>query len=497
MISQPVHTVAQSQQLERLIIREFGISSYDLMCRAGYSAFVRFQQRWPQCTQIAILCGNGNNGGDGYVFAAAALRAKLKVCVYRQSAPKTEQACKAFDHYVAHGGEVSGLADFAVTDPNEVIIDGLFGIGLTRQIEGQLKRAIESINKSENCVLSLDVPSGVNADTGLEMGCAVKADLTVTFISVKAGLLLPQGKHNCGDVVLETLETPDKAYQSVDKAASVVNPGELTSFAPRRRLDAHKGSAGRVLIVGGNATMEGAALMAAHSAYRSGAGLVSAAMPTKEASMFVQNTPEIRVFDGTNIDLVQTLISQCDVVGVGPGLGQDAWAQEILQVVLNSSARIVVDADALNLLAKSPVKSDKWVLTPHPGEAARLLGCSTKQVQNDRFTAAGEIVQRYGGVCILKGAATLIADSTGVWICTAGNPGMATGGMGDVLTGVVCALWAQGLNPRQAARTAVWLHASAADQCAADLGALGMMATDLLPFIRKNLNILIDGKTIE
>ena len=443
------------------------------------------------------MCGSGNNAGDGYVFGAVALDSNVSVRLYRKSPPKTDESCKACDQYLERGGELLDLSDFDSCEPNDVIIDALFGIGLTRDIQGQYEQVVRIVNESENSVLSLDIPSGINADTGAVMGCAIKADLTVAFISAKMGLVMPQGRQNAGCLALETLNVPDEAYDKVEQAATVLDPQELKSFISPRKPDAHKGSVGRVLIVGGNATMEGAAFMAAHSAYRSGAGLVSVAMPANQGAKLITSAPEIRVFDGSDAQFTETLMNDCDVLGIGPGLGQDTWAQKIWQTALSGSARIVADADALNLLAKAPALRDDWVLTPHPGEAARLLNCSVKQVQSDRLEAARTIARRFGAVTVLKGAATLISNGKKTWICTSGNPGMATGGMGDVLTGIVCALWAQGLNALEAACTAVWLHAAAGDECAAQSGPVGMMATDLLPGVRRNLNRLMSETVLE
>ena len=497
MVPQQIHTSSQSKSLDRIVIRKFGLSGYELMRRAGEGAFGIFHHNWPQYQTIALLCGSGNNGGDGYVFAAAAVRSGIKVHVYRTSAPKSAESKRALDEYCAHGGEfnaVSGGIDF---DQYDAFVDALFGIGLSRDIDGQLGEIIESVNMSGKPVMSLDIPSGLCSDTGSVRGCAVRSDITVTFISVKLGLLIGHAKDYVGALELDTLGIPPAAYDLVEAAATRVNEQELAGVVPQRKADAHKGSAGRVLIVGGNLTMQGAAMMAGRAAYRTGAGLVSIAMQTDSTAIFASSAPEIRVFDLNHAEQLLHLFNDADVVGIGPGLGQGELASELWDTAKENFPRLVVDADALNLLAKQPVKRQNWILTPHPGEAGRLLGVTTEEVQSNRFAAANEIVDQFGGVCVLKGAGTLIASASGIWLCDRGNPGMATGGMGDILTGTICALWAQGMTAEQVARTGVWLHASAGDDCSAECGEIGMIATDLLPGIRTNLNRLINRATSE
>ncbi len=484
-----VYTCAQSEAIDRYAIHECGICSYDLMSRAGEGAWRKFQRNWPQARSPAIVCGPGNNGGDGYVLASHALQAGLVPRVYALGEPKTADASRGCAEYVRQGGIRNEFSDCASLRECDSVVDAIFGIGLSRPPQGPLREAIRAIRQSGLPVLALDVPSGLDADTGIELGIAVRADITVTFITRKIGLYTGHGSHFSGRIELDRLEVPQGALAHIDAAGSIVSESEIGPLLPKRVAHAHKGNAGRVAIIGGNATMEGAAIMAARASFRTGAGLVSMIMPSDKFAG-AQACPEVRVIPASDPVLVTESASAANAIGIGPGMGTDAWARGVWELMRTVEIPLVVDADALNLLARSPLSRPDWILTPHPAEAARLLGVKTSAVQSDRCAAAKEIVHRYGGVCVLKGAGTLIATADDLWVCDRGNSGMATGGMGDVLTGVICALRSQGMAAAAAARTGVWIHACAGDDCASEFGPIGMMSTDLLPFIRTRVNRL-------
>ncbi len=493
MSPRPIHTCQQSKDLDRLVIEEFGIPGFELMTRAGCGAFDILRRHWPKCRKIAVICGRGNNGGDGYILAAAAVQSGMQTLVYQTGQPNSTDANRARDSYIQLGGSERELGNDLDLSDCDLVVDALFGSGLTRDIEGSLRQIMERIRSSGKPVLALDIPSGLDGDTGAVRGIALKADVTTTFISTKLGLVSGEGKDYRGILELDTLNIPRAAYRKVPEAAAMIDFDSLAAHKLKRKADAHKGSAGRVLVIGGNETMEGAALMAGRAAYRAGAGLVSIASVAGCAELICASVPEIRGFPVENVEAIEPMLQECDVAGVGPGLGQDDWAVAMWNAARQSSVRLVVDADALNLLAGQPHRRSDWILTPHPGEAGRLLGISAREVQSDRIGAAHRIVDQYGGICVLKGAGTIIAGGERTWLCDQGNPGMATGGMGDVLTGVICAIWAQGLSAEEAASLGVWLHASAGDDSAAESGAIGMMATDLLPGIRTNLSRAMDG----
>lgn len=463
------------------------------MTRAGQGAFRMLQNHWPHCRSIAVLCGRGNNGGDGYILAAAAKRAKLNTRVFQTGEPGTPDSQKACDEYRKLGGTIEDVGNEMDVAGCDVVVDALLGIGITRDVGVELIKVIEKVESSGKPVLALDIPSGIDGDSGAVRGAALHADVTATFISTKMGLVAGEGKDYTGVLELDTLDVPREAYREVSEIARIIDPDSLPGSKLKRKSDAHKGSAGHVLIVGGNKTMQGAALMAGQAAARAGAGLVSIASIAARAESFASGVPEIRNFGIESAASLTQLLANCTVAGIGPGLGQDDWAQEVWNEARGQGVPLVVDADALNLLSADPFQRREWILTPHPGEAGRLLDLSTRKIQMDRVGAAERIAERYGGICVLKGAGTIVAGGERTWICDRGNPGMATGGMGDVLTGVICALWAQGLNAEEAACLGVWLHASAGDDCAKEAGAVGMMATDLVPGIRENLNRVIDS----
>ncbi|MDX1606984.1 MAG: NAD(P)H-hydrate dehydratase, partial [Candidatus Competibacterales bacterium] len=320
------------------------------------------------------------------------------------------------------------------------------------------------------------------------LGVAVRAALTISFIGLKRGLFTGQGPAQCGPVRFDDLGVPHTVHGALEPDArryTGADRGRL--LAPRPRT-AHKGHFGHVLVIGGAAGFAGAARMAAEAAARTGAGLVSCAVGPGQAGLISAARPEIMAREVADAEALKPLLERATVLAVGPGLGTGDWSRSLLQAALDAGRPLVLDADALNLLAQTPQRREDWVLTPHPGEAARLLGETTAAVQQDRFDAATRLTERYGGVVVLKGAGTLIATpDRPPALIDAGNPGMASGGMGDVLTGLIAGLLAQGLEPFAAARLGAWLHATAADR-AAGFGERGLLATDLLPELRSLLN---------
>jgi NAD(P)H-hydrate epimerase len=317
----------------------------------------------------------------------------------------------------------------------------------------------------------------------------VRAESTVTFIGRKRGLYTGSGVRCAGRVLFDNLGVPADIYASCEAAVQLMTRPELGALAAPRAADAHKGDFGHVLVVGGAPGMAGAARLAAEAAARCGAGLVSVATHAAHASVLNAGRPELMVRAVDGHGQLASLLARASVVAIGPGLGQGAWSRRLFEQVLDSGLPLVVDADALNLLARDPLWREDWVLTPHPGEAARLLATSSGAVQQDRFAAARELQARYGGVVVLKGSGSLVsADRPPQRLCALGNPGMASGGMGDVLTGVIAALRAQGLAAFAAACAGVCVHAQAADLIAAGNGQRGLLAADLMPAIRGLLN---------
>lgn len=474
--------------LERAACEHTGLTEAELMMRAGAAAFATLKRRWPAAARIAVVCGGGNNGGDGYVLAGLARRAGLAVQVVQVGDPARmgPHALANRRAWCAQGGEVA--TDPAPLLAAEVVVDALFGIGLERPVGGAPLAAIEAINAARRSVLALDVPSGIDASTGAVRGGAVRATATITFIALKQGLVTGEAPAFTGVLELAELGLPPAALARVPACAERLRFEDLRPLLGARSAVAHKGDCGHVLVVGGAPGYAGAARLAAEAALRVGAGLVSVAAHPDAVPGLNAGRPEIMVHAVADAAALDPLIERASVVAVGPGLGQSRWAAGLFATARGARKPLVVDADGLNLLAADPARRDGWILTPHPGEAARLLGeAGPAAIGRDRFAAARALVERYGGIVILKGAGSLVCGAGLPAVVAGGNPGMASGGMGDVLTGVVAAVLAQGLPLPAAARYGAALHAAAGDR-AAGAGERGMLASDLLPHLRALVN---------
>jgi len=485
-----LYRAEQVRAMDRYAIEELRIPGIELMRRAGMAAFAALRWRWPDAKTLSVVCGSGNNGGDGYVLARLGLEAGMDVRVYALAAPEKlhGEALVAYQEYRAFDGP---LLDYVPADFEgaHVLVDGLLGTGLDREVKGLYAEVIRGMNRFGGGVLALDIPSGLHANTGHALGDAVKADCTVSFIGLKQGLFTCDGPEYCGEVIFNDLGS-SFAEQSGQPTSAWLLPPWQSGLAVRPR-SANKGDFGHVLVVGGAPGFCGAARMAAESAARVGAGLVSLATHPIHAALMNIGRPELMCHAVSNADELRPLLARATVVAVGPGLGlgQAGWGRELFEAVQDSGLPLVVDADALTLLALAPQKRDDWVLTPHPGEAARLLQTSSRVIQADRFAAIAALRERFGGTVVLKGSGSLILGSSKAEpsICTQGNPGMASGGMGDVLTGVITGLLAQGLDYGQAAEIGVRLHAAAGDK-AAEAGERGLLAGDLMSWLRKLIN---------
>ncbi|MDO9424218.1 MAG: NAD(P)H-hydrate dehydratase [Methylobacter sp.] len=480
-----LYCAAQVREMDRIAIQERGIPGFELMSRAGNEVFQCIKQHWPNARSVTVFCCSGNNAGDGYIIAGLALAAGLKVCVYALSEPEklNGDALLAYRKYSEADGTVIPFQAGQVIDA-DVLVDALLGIGLDRPVTGLYAEAIQIINTHSSPVVAVDIPSGLNADTGNVMGCAVKADCTVTFIGLKQGLFTGQAAEYCGEICYAQLAVPDDVFSGFKAAATRVVKTRLL----RRDRCAHKGNCGHVLIVGGDLGYSGAARMAGEAALRVGAGLVSIATRAEHSRLMNLNRPELMCHGAETSAQLAALLEKVDVVVLGPGLGQSDWAIRLFNAAISSEKPMVIDADGLNRLANARAAKPNWILTPHPGEAARLLNCSTADIQQDRFAAASSIQANYGGVAILKGAGTLIASEHQLAVSNTGNPGMASGGMGDVLAGAIAGLLAQGLSLQDAAQQGVYNHGLAADLAAEKDGERGLLASDLMPYLRRLVN---------
>jgi NAD(P)H-hydrate epimerase len=458
-----------------------------LMRRAGAAAFEVLRRHWPQARSVLVLCGAGNNGGDGYVVAALAQRAGLAVQVLALEGrrPNSDDARAARAEWESLGAVEAWNSD----DPlpaADLIIDALFGTGLSRGLHGSAADLIEAINASSTPVLALDVPSGIDVDRGSASGPAVRAAITCSFVGRKLGLYTGAGRAHAGWREFDDLGVAE-ANAEARPAAHLLDFDVCLDWLPARRDDDHKGRFGHVLAVGGDHGMGGAVRLCAEAALRCGAGLVSVLTRSEHVAALLSARPELMVGVPEGADWPESA-ARASVLAVGPGLGRADWGRALLDQALRRDLPCVLDADALWHLDASRSLPEQVVLTPHPGEAARLLGCATVEVQTDRPTAARELAARYRAVVVLKGNGSLVATPQGeLSVVDAGNPGMASGGMGDVLTGVVAALLAQGLGPARAACLGALVHAMAGDLAAAGQPR-GLLASDLFPLLRRLFN---------
>ena len=479
-----IRSAAAVRAADRHAISVLGIPGYTLMTRAGEAALRAIRAQWPMARRLLVLCGRGNNGGDGYVLARFARAAGLEATVVAPAgSPVGGDAMRAAADWEAAGGTLSAWSE-TLLKRADVIVDALLGTGLDREVGPPLAGVIAAVNAAATPVAALDTPSGLDADSGQPLGNTVHAALTISFVGLKPGFFLGAGPEYTGRLVADDLDLPATAFGNLPPVLRRISDADWRTALPRRARTAHKGSHGRVLLIGGGPGMPGAVRLAGEAALRAGAGLVTLATLPAHAALIAAARPELICLGvETPGDLV-ALLAAADVVAVGPGLGRSAWAAALALAAFASAVPLIVDADALNLLAAAPRRREHWCLTPHPGEAARLLGTDAAAVQADRLAAVRNLQSQYGGVAVLKGAGTLIFDGGGPpWICERGNPGMATAGMGDVLTGVIAAIAAQQREPGpalgRAAAVGVRVHAAAGDLAARGTER-GLIASDVI-----------------
>ena len=511
----------QVRELDRIAIEDCGIEGFALMHKAASVAFSALLEKWPQTKHLLVFVGTGNNGGDGYVLAGLARdhglnpelitlgdHGKLKGDALRASefAHQRKVQVNRFDRTTL-------LGTGSYPAGHTVIVDALLGTGLDRPVSNSYAEAINTINDLPFPVFSVDIPSGLSSDTGSVLGVAVRADLTTTFIGMKQGLLTGTGVDVTGELVYSTLDVPERVFSGPESpvpASRCIRMNQVSRLLQPRLASANKGHFGHTVIVGGDFGYGGAVLMAASAAMRAGSGLVSVITRSANRAGFLARQPEIMLVGTEDPEDYQRrtidLLARASVLVIGPGLGKSAWSRDMLDTVLQQHEAhgipLVVDADGLNLLAEKSstnpsfkLSRDNWILTPHPGEAARLLDCENVEVNADRFAAVRLLQSRWGGVALLKGAGSLICTGSRekpvIELCDAGNPGMASGGMGDVLSGLIGGLVAQHFSLADSVRLAVCLHGKAADQIAQQAGQRGMAATDLLPAIQKLVNPIL------
>ncbi len=485
-----LYSTAQVRELDAYAIETLGIAGYTLMQRAGEAALRCLRTRWPVAQRVVIVCGPGNNGGDGYVLARLARAAGLAVAVLAASPPDRLKgdAREASQAWLACGGQAHPYEP-RLLEQDGIIVDALLGTGLRGGVREQMSRLIRDINTAGRPVLALDVPSGLDSDTGMALGDAVRADCTITFVGLKTGLFVGDGPQFAGTVFFDDLGLGASLVNSPPARIERIVETEIERALPRRARSAHKGDFGRVLIVGGGVGMPGAARLAGEACLRVGAGMVTVAVAPQNVAAVSAGRPELICLPWAEPGELGEALERAELIAIGPGLGRTDWARAALHTVLGAGKPLVLDADALNLIAESGASAGgQWILTPHPGEAGRLLGTSTAEVQRDRLGALERLTARYGGIVVLKGAGTLLgAPGRTPALCEGGNPGMASPGMGDVLTGVIAGILAQCRDPWLAARAGVLAHALAGD-AAARKGERGLLAGDVIEELRSCIN---------
>lgn len=485
-----MYTSNQIQEAEYQFVSS-GKSSYiDLVESAGTAAFLKVQSIFPAPCHILVIAGYGNNGADAFSCARRLLEANYSVALVAiepesnlsKTRPELDEVRQQF---IDAGGEVLPFGG-ALPAGAKVIVDGLLGTGITGELRDGIKQLVQLVNDSPAWVLSLDVPSGLNPDTGSGL-TTIKADMTLTFGGLKRGLLTGHARHCCGELALAELGLSEFLPKTDISRVSLSYISDR--LAPRDR-DTHKGLSGKVTVIGGDVGMAGAVRLAGEACLRAGAGLVTVISRPEHQHTVNANRPELMFWGCELVDMeVYLRLGWAHTLVIGPGLGKQTWGYNLLKAVGLSDKPCVIDADALNLLSEEHTRCDGRVLTPHSGEAARLLGVSIAEVERDRFAAVRDIQQKYGGVVVLKGPGTLIYDGEHYYVAPVGNPGLASGGCGDVLSGIIGALMSQGFSILDSAVMGVVAHGEAADR-AAVAGERGMLASDLMPHIRSMVNNL-------
>lgn len=487
----PIYPVAAIRAIEALALPG---AVPPLMERAGTAAAALAMELLPdQGAPVLVACGPGNNGGDGFVVARRLHAAGYRVSVAFAADPTRLPADAAAAHagWLAFGGTIHPTLPTPPEGGWALVIDALFGIGLQRPIEGLYGDWIAEMSATPGLRLALDIPSGLDADTGHRPGACFQADHTLTFIALKPGLLTLDGPDQCGTLYLATLDLDAEALAPAP--GHTVRPALFAGHLQPRQRNSHKGSYGDAAIIGGAPGMVGAALLAGRAAAYLGAGRVLVGLLDPAALAVDPLRPEL-MFRSADALLTEAGLG---ALAMGPGLGQCQAARALVATAVAAATPVVLDADALNLVARDTTlqaalagRTLPAVLTPHPAEAARLLACATADVQADRIAAACALARRYQAWVVLKGCGSVIAGPDGAWwINTTGNPAMATAGMGDVLTGMVCALLARGWPPRDALLAGVHLHGLAGDNLCAQLGLdTGLLADDMAGAARGVLN---------
>jgi NAD(P)H-hydrate epimerase len=484
-----IYTPESVYKLDHAAVAADGFSEPELMQRAGERVWREIDARWPGLSRITVFAGAGNNGGDAFVVALQARAQGVEVQLLVQGDLSRQSATSRHfrDLWQQGGGACESWQGQGIG--GELIVDGLLGIGLQRELDLNWQNLVGTINQASQACVAIDIPSGLNGLTGIAQPVAIEAELTVTFIGRKSGQFLADGPDHCGELIFDDLGVSSRVGSSQAAALEVIESCKLPAA---RKRNSHKNHYGNLLIVGGDQGMSGAVALAAQAALRSGAGLVTALVhPDCRANLAA--FPEIMVLGW---DALEARLADATVVVVGPGLGRSADAQHCLELLREARQPMVIDASALDaaFLQSMTSSSGERVITPHPGEAATLLSCSTAEIQENRMLSAQRLVESFAMTTVLKGSGTLVTgtDVPVPAINTRGNPGMATAGMGDVLCGIIAAFLGQGLDAFSAARSAVYVHALCAESYARESDESGLLASDIIGLIPQIVKQLRD-----
>ena len=496
-----LYSASETRKIDGLAIKEKGITGYSLMQMAAEFSLDVILSEFNPVEELIIFCSKGKNSGDGFLLGSFAKEFGLKVTVVMSNAPNELKGVSKKAFAEMKESKVKTVSNKSIeklkVSDKAVIVDALIGTGLKGNLRKNIKDSILALNKLgvKLPVLSLDIPSGVNPDTGNVDDICVYADITATFVAQKKGCFTSIGKKASGEVIYSDLEIPKRIFSAVASSSYVVDYEDSISRVVYREQDAHKGNFGHVLVIGGDKGLGGAGLLSSRAAVYSGAGLTSLVTRPEHVIASLVSCPEVMVKGvDSGQDLEEHLVKP-NVIAIGPGLGQSAWSEQMVQRVFWEAEKrdisVIMDADALNLLTTLKLSSNlpqKLILTPHPGEASRLLNTTVTEIESDRFSAAAKIQKKFNATVVLKGSGTIICNQssgTQKWgICGSGNPGMATGGMGDVLTGIIAGILAQGLTLKDAAEAGVDLHAKAADQASLEFGEAGLTSSDVINELR-------------
>jgi NAD(P)H-hydrate epimerase len=518
---QRIVTSEEMRWCEEATIKSYGIPGSLLMENAGrgVAEFIKENFSPLEAKHILIICGKGNNGGDGFVVARLLSNYNAQIGILLMASP-SELKGDANNNFLIlqkfvkkSSGRITlhrySKNIFALLPKSDIIVDAMFGTGFTGSVHKPFADVIDWINKQKSQVVAVDIPSGVNGSTGVVENCAVRANVTVTFGSLKSGLLCNQGRELAGSVRVVDIGIPRVVIQDKKLCTSLVEQADVRKVLPKRSIQAHKYSVGKVLVLAGSKGLTGAAALCCTSAMRAGAGAVVLGTPEPVYSILARKLTEVMVFplpatsDGTlgitSLDDIRKKLDWADVLVIGPGLSQNIETQQlILKLLLEYSGKVLVDADGLNAVGAHGISKLRFsrahiILTPHIGEFSRLTGMSGNEIEQHRIKAAVDLAKKTSVTIVLKGVPTVTASKDGIAILNStGNPGMATAGTGDVLSGIIAGLWAQGMPDAEAAWAGVYIHGLSGDIVKNKIGERSLMANDLvecLPMALQSIEI--------